>query len=304
MSKALSIAGAALAVALLTSPAMAGPAVTPLVSTDWLEDNLGAEDLVILDIRSEDLFESAHIPGSQHTAYSGEWNTEREGIPARLPIVEDLEAMLSRIGIGPDVTVVVVPAGTNSTEIGGATWIYWVHKYLGHDAVAILDGGYAEWEWNGLPTESGPVPDPEPRTFVASVRPELLAETDYVAERMNSDVVIVDARPEAQYTGATQSGMVTRAGHIPSAISLNNARFYDELFNRFKAIEGLEAELPPELADRSVQVITYCVAGHWGSINWFVLHELLGFENARLYEGSMAAWSRDESLPITLGDQP
>ncbi len=305
MWKPLSLVGAAvLAVGIAASPASAGPEMTPLVSTQWLEDHLGAEDLVILDIRSMDEFESAHIPGSQHTAYPGAWNTERDGIPSRIPLTADLEAMLSSIGIGPEVSVVVVPAGTNSTEIGGATWIYWVHKYLGHDAVAILDGGFAEWEWNGHPTESGASPDPEPRDFVAEVRPELIAETDYVAERMNSDVVIVDARPENQYTGAVQSGLVTRPGHIPSAISLNNARFYNELFNRFKDVEGLEAELPPELEDRSVQVITYCVGGHWGSINWFVLHELLGFENARLYEGSMAAWTRREDLPVALGEDP
>ena len=116
--------------------------------------------------------------------------------------------------------------------------------------------------------------------------------------------MIVDARPENQYTGAVQSGLVTRAGHIPGAISLNNARFYDPLFNRFKSLEELQAELPPELEGRAVRIISYCVAGHWGSINWFVLHELLGFEDVRLYEGSMAAWSRDETLAIVVGPDP
>ena len=119
------------AFALASSVAWAGPAVTPLVTTDWLEEHLGAEDLLILDIRSLSEFEQAQIPGSQHTAYPGDWNTERDGIPARIPLTADLEAYLSSIGIGPDVSVVVVPADTNSTEIGGATWIYWMLNISG-----------------------------------------------------------------------------------------------------------------------------------------------------------------------------
>ena len=284
--------------------AKAGPAVTPLVSTDWLEANLAADDLLVLDIRSEDEFVAAHIPGSHRTAYPGDWNTERDGIPSRIPLTEDLEAMLSAIGIGPEVSVVLVPAGTNSTEIGGATWIYWVLKYLGHDAVAILNGGWAAWEWDGRPTETGAAAPVAVRSFTAVPRPELLAETDYVAERLHSDTVVIDARPAPHYTGAIQSGLVTRPGHIPGALSLDNALFYDALFNQFKELVDLEAQLPEGLTDRTTEIISYCVAGHWGSINWFVLHELLGFENTRLYEGSMAAWSRREDLAVVVGPDP
>ncbi|MHA1559238.1 MAG: sulfurtransferase [Alphaproteobacteria bacterium] len=290
---------------LLASPAaLAGPAVTPLVTTEWLEDNLDAADLLILDIRSLSEFELAQIPGSEHSAYPGNWNTERDGIPSRIPLTVDLEAYLSSIGIGPDISVVLVPAGSDSTEIGGATWIYWVLKYLGHDGVAILDGGWAAWDWDSRPTTSGPSGDPVPREFVASVRPELLAETADVAAELDGDTVIIDARPPGHYTGVMLSGLVTRAGHIPGAISLDNAKFYDSLFNRLKFTEELQAELPAGLEDRAVRIISYCVAGHWGSINWFVLHELLGFQDVRLYEGSMAAWSRDETLAVVLGPDP
>lgn len=266
---------------------------------------LGADDLVILDIRSQSEFERGHIPGSQRTAYPGSWNAEREGVPARVPEIAVIEAHISATGIGPATSVVIVPAGTNGTELGGATWIYWVLKYLGHDAVAILDGGWAAWDWEDRTIEVGAVAGPQPQPFAASVRPELLAETDYVAARLNTDVVIVDARPPAQYTGAVQSGLTTRAGHIPGAINIDNALFFDDLFGRLKATAELEAQLPPELlADRSIEIISYCNAGHWSSIDWFVLHELLGFENTRLYEGSMAAWSRRTELPVTVGPDP
>ncbi|MHA1560167.1 MAG: sulfurtransferase [Alphaproteobacteria bacterium] len=298
------LVGPAIAALLLTvGSAIAGPAVTPLVSPEWLEENLGAEDLLILDLRSVDEFDVAHVPGSNQTPYPGAWKTEREGIPSRIPLTADLEVMLSGIGIGANVAVVLVPAGTNSTEIGGATWIYWVLKYLGHDAVAILNGGWAAWERDDRATERGAVAGAEPRQFVAAPRPELLAETGYVADRLHSGTYIIDARPAPQYEGVAQSGLVTRPGHIPGAISLDNALFYDPLFNQFKEFQELETQLPAGLTDRSAEIISCCNAGHWGSISWFVLHELLGFENTRLYEGSMAAWSRTE-LPIVLGADP
>jgi thiosulfate/3-mercaptopyruvate sulfurtransferase len=284
--------------------ALAGPSVTPLVSTDWLEANLGAPDLVILDIRSQSEFESGHIPGSQRTAYPSDWTTERDGIPSRIPETADLEAFLSSIGIGPDVSVVVVPSGTDASELGGATWIYWVLKYLGHDAVAILDGGWAAWDWEHRPVEQGAVPSPEPKAFVASPRPEILAEVDYVVSQLDTDTVIIDARPGNQYTGVVQSPLTVRAGHIPGAINLPYANFYDDLFGKLKSVDELEAVLPPELSDRTVKIIVYCNAGHWSSIDWFVLHELLGFDNTRLYEASMAGWSRNPDLPLVTGPDP
>lgn len=297
------VGGVALAI-LPHASALAGPALTPVVSTEWLERNLGAADLLILDIRSQSEVEAARIPGSHRTAYPGEWSKERDGIPGRIPLTTDLEVYLGGIGVGPGVSVVIVPAGTSSSEIGGATWIYWVLKYLGHDAVAILDGGWAAWEWEAHATESGPEAPAVAATFVASPRPELLAETDYVASRLGTDTVLVDARPKEHYTGAIQHAWVTRPGHIAGAVSLDNARFYDDLNGRFKAIDGVRAELPPQLQNASAEVITYCIAGHWGSIDWFVLHELAGFQNARLYEGSMAAWSRGDGLPMNTGESP
>jgi thiosulfate/3-mercaptopyruvate sulfurtransferase len=288
----------------ISAAGAAGPVVTPLVSTAWLEANIGADNLVVLDIRSASDFTAAHIPGSEQTDYPGAWRTTRDDVPWVLPVIADLEAYLSGIGIGNEVSVVVVPAGTGSTEIGGATWIYWVLKYLGHDEVAILDGGWNAWQGEARPTAAGPPERPEPRSFTAAPRSEILADTDYVAARLATDTVIVDARAPSQYAGTTMSSLVTRAGHIPGAISLDNALFYDAAANRLKLRDQLEAQLPLQLADRTVAVISYCNTGHWGSIDWFVLHELLGFADVRLYEGSMAAWSRRADLPLVTGPDP
>ncbi|MGE3718545.1 MAG: sulfurtransferase [Bauldia sp.] len=292
------------AILLQASPSAAAEELPgPLVSTDWLDANLGLDDLLILDIRSAAAFAGAHIPGAQQTDYPGQWRTERDGVPWVLPDIGDLEVYLTLIGAGSDTSVIVVPAGTDSTELGGATWIYWVLKYLGHDAVAILDGGWSAWIGEARRTESA-TQETTPRTFTANVREQYLATTDYVAARLNTDVVIIDARPPSQYVGASQSGLVVRAGHIPGAINIDNALFYDAAANRLLDRAQLEAVLPASLADRSIALIPYCNTGHWSSINWFVLHELLGFTDVRLYEGSMAAWSRIPDLPVIMGTSP
>ena len=177
-------------------------------------------------------------------------------------------------------------------------------KYLGHNSVAILDGGWAAWAAGGLPTETAPTNAHLGRRFVAAPRTEILASTNYVAERLFTEVVIIDARPPGQYEGTTQSGLVTRPGQIPGAISLDNALFYDTAADRLKPIDELTKQLPPKLSVFGTQIIVYCNTGHWSSINWFVLHELLGFDNTRLYEGSIAAWSRDLALSLITGPDP
>jgi thiosulfate/3-mercaptopyruvate sulfurtransferase len=280
------------------------PLPGPLVSTAWLADNLGDDEVLVVDIRPAAAFGAAHIPGSLQSDYPGRWRTERDGVPWVVPAMADLEAYLSSIGVGAETSVVVVPAGTDSTELGGATWIYWVLKYVGHDAVAILDGGWNAWASDGGPTEAGAADPPTSRSFAARPRDDYLATTDHVLARLHTDAVIVDARPPAQYAGDTRSNLVVRSGHIPGAISLDNALFYDAAANRLRPLDELLAQLPPELADQSAEVIAYCNTGHWSSINWFVLHELLGFTDVRLYEGSMAAWSRDPDLPIVVGLDP
>ena len=105
----------------MTAGAVAGPAVTPLVTTNWLAQNTIAEGLVVLDIRSKADFEASHIPGALQTDYPGNWRTTRDEVPWVLPEIADLEAFLSSLGIGAGISVVVVPAGTGSTELGGAT---------------------------------------------------------------------------------------------------------------------------------------------------------------------------------------
>ncbi len=298
------------AAVLLPATAMAGPAVTPLVGTEWLRQHLGDPQLRILDIRSGNAgaaaFEAAHIPGALRSEYPGDWHTQRNGVPWALPEVADLELGLSVLGIGPDTTVVVVPAGTDATDLGGATWIYWVLTHLGHDAVAVLDGGYAAWAADPAnPTESGPGTPPEMAVFTAQVRPEILISTaDMKARLGNPGDVVIDARSPDQYAGTGRSGLATRPGHIPGALNLDNATLFDSATHRLKPKEALAALFPAAASEPGRTAIFYCNAGHWSSIEWFAFHQLLGHRNSILYADSMAGWTRDATAPLVTGPEP
>ena len=165
--------------------AMAGTAQamhpSPLVEAEWLEEHLNAAGLVVLDVRStiddggdRTAFEAARIPGSRYSNYAEDgWREERDGVAGLMPDVDDLARLIGGLGIDNGDTVIVVPAGTGPTDFASATRVYWTFKTLGHDEVAILNGGFAGWERQGFETASGPLEPPEATAFSATLREEL-----------------------------------------------------------------------------------------------------------------------------------
>ncbi|ADZ71247.1 sulfurtransferase [Polymorphum gilvum] len=295
----------ALALALTPVVATAAPEVTPLVSTGWLSDHLGRDDVVILDIRSpiaksgKDDYVKGHIPGAVWSEYPGFWRSERDGIEGALPSIEKLEASLSDLGVSEGKAVVIVPAGTSSLEFGAAARIYWTLKYLGHDAVAILDGGHKAWSEEERALETGEVV-PTGDLFVAEPRPELLASTEQVAAKLNGAATLLDARPLAQFSGKDKHKKALAAGHIPGAVHLDQDVFYDAQANRLKSTGALAALVPAAVQQKAADIVSYCNTGHWAATNWFVLSELLGRKNVSLYVDSMVGWTRQSGLPISL----
>jgi thiosulfate/3-mercaptopyruvate sulfurtransferase len=266
-----------------------------LVSTGWLAENIEQPDLVVIDVRDEADYATGHIPGTVNGAYPALWRQRNWQL---LP-TEELVANLSALGVGDDVAVVIVPAGGDATEFGNASFPHWVLRYLGHGNVAVLDGGFAGW----LAAEPNRIDQaavmPTAASFTAVADPSLRASTEEVAEALETGrAVLVDARSPAQFRGEAKSPLVARAGHIPGAINLSNEQLYDSTTHRLKPKDQLLALLPAALADPDTPIIVYCNTGHWSSIVWFALREVLGFTNVRLYDGSMQAWAADPQRPV------
>jgi thiosulfate/3-mercaptopyruvate sulfurtransferase len=284
----------------------------PLVEADWLESQLGKEGLVVLDVRSaiddggdRDAFEAVRIPGSRYSSYTDAgWREERDGVPGLMPDVAELEALIGELGIDNDDTVVVVPAGTGATDFGSATRVYWTFKALGHDEVAILNGGFAGWQQQGHEVASGPASEPAATRFEASLQEALLASTEAVKAARQAGQPLVDARPEGFYTGETQSPATRVPGTIPGATNLpHDSALVERGGAYYLEPERLNVAIDAAGLDREAATVVFCNTGHWAASGWFQLSEIGGLENTTMYDGSMAAWTREDTHPIQLADR-
>ena len=281
-------------------------AAEPLVSVDWLNSNLSNEKLIVLDIRnkidggSKDAFEANHIPTAVYSNYLEDgWRTTVDGIVGKLPPLKDLEILIGGLGINNDSHVIVVPGGVSSTDFGSAARVYWTFKVLGHNNVSILDGGYAAWIGQ-LPTqiETGTV-NPTTAIFKADFQSKYLATTEDVVNALaNNSSVLVDARPEEQFLGKSKSGKALAAGTIPGSFNLQQQTLVEDNTSFFKDAITV-AQLVKEVGIESTEgEIAFCNTGHWATVAWFALSEVLGHDNVKNYDGSMVEWTADPARPL------
>lgn len=273
---------------------------TPLVDATWLHENLGRGDLVIVDIRGADVAEAfalGHVPGSVWAPYPTGWMGTPE-IPGSVPAPEALQAQIAGLGINQDSHVVIIDDSTSVAEFGAAARVYWTLKYVGHDKVSILDGGWSAWTAETATPMIAGLSTPKPGNFRPLINAAILTTTDQVAASLGTSTLLIDARSTASYVGAKKSLAATRAGHIPGAINNDGELLWDTARNRLKPVEELAQVLPASLSSKTASVVSYCDAGHGSAAQWFVLHELLGYSNASLYADSMIGWSLDPSREV------
>lgn len=302
---------AAAAFVLAAAPALAAG---PLIAPAELAARLGDPDLVVIDVRSgvenggsAEAFAEARIPGSVYADYQNAgWREKREGVPGMLPAPEKVAEMIRALGVDSDDSVVIYSAGAgpNGADIGSATRVYWTFKTLGHDDVAILDGGWAAWKAAALPVENGAPAAPAPGDFRAAYRPEMVADASDVAAAMTSGDALVDARPTAQFEGKAKSDVAARYGALPGATSYPITTMITEGGGRFLPAETIAARLAELGVTEARDPIAYCNTGHWASVVWFAMSELAGLDGVRLYDGSMADWTSVASRPVLPGGKP
>ncbi|GHA37695.1 sulfurtransferase [Devosia pacifica] len=287
----------------LAAPAMAQQSETrPLVDANWLIDHAGDENLVILDIRDNiegtDLGGTPYIANAVVAPYgSAGWRTEIDGVPGKLPAIEDITALIGSLGIDNDDHVVIVPWGTDSSEFGGATRVYWTFKYLGHEDVSILDGG-----WRQLSAAGGEfvaeATQPEPAEFTADLQEDLLATTEEVEAALEDGIALVDGRPVEQYEGQSKSPVVATAGTIPGAVNIPHSEVYSADYAAFAQPETVASLTEAVGLAADEENIVFCNTGHWASIAWFAISEVQGNPNASMYDGSMSEWTQDPAHPV------
>jgi thiosulfate/3-mercaptopyruvate sulfurtransferase len=278
---------------------------SPLVSPAWLSENLDDKKLVIIDLRNKidegsyETFLEGHIPGAIHSDYLKDgWRVGRDGVVGLLPEAEQFQSLARRLGVSDNTHVVVVPAGVSSTDFGSAARAYWTFKVFGHENVSILDGGFAAWrDFAPAKIETGAFIAPDPGNFVARFNPEFyIGTSDVAAFAANpGQALLVDGRTDEQFYAGGKHPKAAKAGRIPSAVLMDQDKAYSPEGNRLKSRDEL-AEIYRNLGDKTI--VSYCNTGHWAATNWFVMSEILGQKNVKLYDGSMVEWTANSDLPL------
>lgn len=305
-----SLLPAALLVSLLAvtaAPAYAGGHPGPLVDVKWLTQNM--EKVVVLDVRknTKSFSGEGHIPGSILV----DWNKVRgkqtvDGVQyiKMLPSKENFEALMQASGVNNDSLVVVTSRGTAPAEIFFATRLYWQLKYYGHDNVTVLDGSTAGWADEKRPLAKTATAPAKGNFTARAARNELLATTRDVEATLGKSV-LVDGRTMDYFIGLQQKKKyVFDKGHIPGSKLLPN----DLVFKhgkgkglKFRSADELKAALAALGIPSSGDVIAYCNSGHLGSGSWFILSELTGNQQARLYDASLHGWTMGNKRPMVVG---
>jgi thiosulfate/3-mercaptopyruvate sulfurtransferase len=277
---------------------------TTIVSTDTLAAHQGG-DWVIVDCRFDlqndqwghEQYLVAHIPGALYASLSHDMAAPRTGTNGRhpLPSIDTLSAMLGRLGVTRGTQVVAYDQDSGMY----ASRLWWMLRYAGHDAVAVLDGGWTKWIREGRQTRAGDETR-TPTTFVAAPRPEMRVSVDEVRARLGtSDTLLIDARAPERYEGRTEP--IDRVpGHIPGAV---NRYFRSNAGEDFTLLppEELRAQFLEVLGTHTPsQTVMYCGSGVTACQNLLAMTHA-GLPGARLYAGSWSEWSADPERPVEKG---
>ena len=267
-----------------------------LIDTATLDQNLGREGLVIIDVRGKAAYAfGGHLPGAVNATWH-EFSDPDAAAKALLdPDLARLEKKIRALGINSDSHVVIYSNPFDNWGDEGR--MLWMLQHFGHTRLKILDGGWVKWTAEHRKYEHGVV-TPKPGTFTVTVNPDVIIHKDELkklVKQPHPGTVIADARSLEEYAGKEISG-IPRAGHIPGAISVP----WNAFLNPDATVKD-PATIAAGLADKGLQtgqeVICYCTGGVRSAWLYVVL-KLVGYQKVRNYPGSWWEWSRDFAAPV------
>ena len=283
-------------------------ALTTLIATETLATHIDDASFAIVDCRfrlddpgwGEREYEAAHIPGAVYAHLDRDLSSTPTGTNGRHPLPDpsELRRRLGTFGIAPGVQVVAYDQDTGAF----ASRLWWLLRWVGHRAVAVLDGGLAKWTAEGRPTRGG-IERRKQSDFRGERNRDMIVDAATVTQvTKRRDWRLLDARAPERYRGEVEP-IDKKAGHIPTAVNHpfqtnltagGTFRSPSELRGQFEASLG---SVPPP------QIIAYCGSGVTACHNLLAM-EHAGLHGAKLYPGSWSEWSADASNPTATGPQP
>jgi thiosulfate/3-mercaptopyruvate sulfurtransferase len=276
-------------------------AFTTIISAEALNERLGDPGLVVFDCRhsladfalGRRLYDESHLPGAFFAAVEEDLAGTKTGQNGRhpLPDPQALARFLRASGVGDATQIVAYDAGADMF----APRFWFLSRWIGHDAVAVLDGGFTEWNVRGYPVTAEPPRARQAATLTLRLHPEFLVDAQYVLAHLRDPAMqLVDARARERYAGETEP-IDPVAGHIPGARN----RWFKENFDasgKLKSPEALRAEFDRFGLD-SKRTVHQCGSGVSAAVAHFAMHHA-GLEGSRIYNGSWSEWVADPSRPV------
>ena len=278
------------------SAVFAAGALQPLVSTKWVADNM--KSIKIIDV-SKKGYAKGHIPGATQVKWGSEvFAPETDHMVLGLA---EIERVMSKMGITPDDHIVLYDGDGKPHHV---MRVYWTLKYWHFSKVSVMDGGIALWqkEKRAISTDVTMAirTDVEVK-YPPNTKVRAMYSPDIIHALATGKAVIVDSRPENFFNGEkyslnkwVRSGHVTGAVNVPTLNSLNEDK-------TFKSVAELKAMYEKAGVTADKNIITYCDTGVLATHSWFVMSELLGYKNVKVYDGSMREYANMFDTPMEPG---
>ena len=269
--------------------------IDPIVSTDWLQKNLKNAKIVIVDVRKVEDYQAGHIPGAVNVFY-GSWAIKKGDLLNELPPIDDLADVIGSAGIDKNSLVVIVGITEKVPNQFDMTRVAWTLKYVGVPNVAILNGGYTLWVKENKPVSQDAV-KAKVKPFKAAVNKNLFVDKAFVLGKIGK-ATIIDTRGPAFYEGKEKLEFVPKAGRIKGAVNLPVGQLYTPE-GLYKAKADLAA-LAEKAAGKDLkkEIITYCDTGKTCTSWAFIMTDMLGYKDVKVYDGSSMEWLADPNAPM------
>lgn len=264
-----------------------------LVETDWLANNLNNKELVIIDTSDHTQHLRFHIPGSIHIDYSEiVYKRKRDKVSIQIPNDYFMQ-LLSKYGLSNDSYIIIYD------DMGGfnAGRLFWQLEQIGHKRVSVLNGGLVKWiNENRKVNNQNTKRLPTRYISNSSSKRNNLADVKTIK---TTNSLLIDARSKDEYIGHPK---FPRTGHIPKAVLWNwqdNVDFENSFIIKNETqIKTQQKHI--DFSNKKQSIITYCRSGHRASQTYLTLRSM-GFENVKLYDGSMAEYSQNKNAPLVKG---
>lgn len=276
-------------------------ATPALLTPAELQPLMAQGQAILVDIREAEAYAIQHVPGALSAPY-GKWHAGSDN-PGLVPPLAELTELVQSLGLVPGAHAVIVYAGVDANDFGGAARAYWTLKSLGMRELSILNGGLAAWVQAGFDTSSTPG-----RASRSNWQPQfdlrwMATQEQVLASIRAGDRLLVDARPAPYFEGRSAPLQAKARGTLPGAINLDTEIFFELGSSELLPTEELAHEAEVLNAPPQRPITTFCNAGHLSATEWFVLSELLGYKDVRIYPGSMVDWT-NAAAPLPMANEP